>query len=241
MTYQRSCPEVQEPACSPRSGALRANKARAPSGQKQTRLRDRALMITVKRAVDVVGSALALLVLWPFMLLVSCAIKLDSPGPVLFVQDRAGKAGKPFRMYKFRSMVSNAEDMLPSMVDIDRLRSPAFKIENDPRVTRVGRLLRRTSIDELPQLWNVLKGDMSLVGPRPEEMRIVNLYDEEQRGRLAMKPGITGPMQIDGRGALGFEERLQKELGYIEGFTLWGDVVILAKTLPAVVRGKGSY
>jgi lipopolysaccharide/colanic/teichoic acid biosynthesis glycosyltransferase len=138
-------------------------------------------------------------------------------------------------------MVWNAEDMLPSMVDIDRLSSPAFKIENDPRVTRVGRLLRRTSIDELPQLWNVLKGDMSLVGPRPEETRIVSLYDEEQRARLVMKPGITGPMQIDGRGALGFEDRLEKELEYIERFTLWGDVVILAKTLPAVLRGKGSY
>ena len=198
-------------------------------------------MLTLKRAVDVVGSALALLVLWPLMLLVACVIKLDSRGPVLFVQDRAGEGGKPFRIFKFRSMVSNAEQMLQSMVDIDQLRSPAFKIENDPRVTRVGRFLRRASIDELPQLWNVLKGEMSLVGPRPEEVRIVSLYDEEQRGRLAMKPGITGPMQIDGRGTLGFEERLQKELGYIEGFTLWGDVVILAKTLPAVVKGKGSY
>ena len=194
-----------------------------------------------KRCVDIVGAFLGLILLWPVVLLVACAIKLDSHGPVLFTQDRAGKGGKPFRIYKFRSMVWNAEDMLPSMVDIDRLSSPAFKIRRDPRVTRVGSFLRRTSLDEIPQLWNVLKGEMSLVGPRPEETRIVSLYDEEQRARLAMKPGITGPMQIDGRGALGFEERLHKELGYIEGFTLWGDVVILAKTLPAVVRGKGSY
>jgi lipopolysaccharide/colanic/teichoic acid biosynthesis glycosyltransferase len=207
----------------------------------ETHLRDRALMLTLKRAVDVVGSALALLVLWPLMLLVACAIKLDSPGPVLFVQDRAGKGGKPFRIFKFRSMVWNAEEMLQGMVDIDQLRSPAFKIRDDPRVTRVGRVLRRTSLDELPQLWNVLRGEMSLVGPRPEEMRIVRLYDEQEKRRLAMKPGITGPMQVDGRGLLTFKERMDLELAYIENYGLREDLKILAKTLPAVVRGTGSY
>jgi lipopolysaccharide/colanic/teichoic acid biosynthesis glycosyltransferase len=198
-------------------------------------------MLTLKRAVDVVGSALALLVLWPLMLFVACAIKLDSRGPVLFVQDRAGKGGKPFRICKFRSMVCNAEEMLRDMVDIEGLPSPAFKIRDDPRVTSVGRVLRRTSLDELPQLWNVLRGEMSLVGPRPEEMRIAELYDEAQRRRLAMKPGITGPMQIDGRGELTFDQRIKLELAYIENYGLREDLKILAKTLPAVVRGTGSY
>jgi len=220
---------------------LPAFEPRELSGRMETHLRDRALMLTLKRAVDVVGSALALLVLWPLMLFVACAIKLDSPGPVLFVQDRAGKGGRPFRFYKFRSMVWNAEEMLQGMVDIEGLPSPAFKIRDDPRVTRVGRLLRRTSIDELPQLWNVLRGEMSLVGPRPEEMRIVRLYDEQEKRRLAMKPGITGPMQVDGRGLLTFKERVDLELAYIENYGLREDLKILAKTVPAVVRGTGSY
>jgi len=240
-TWQRSRPDAQEQPSSPSCGAWPALEPQELPAQTVTHLQRRAVVLAIKRGVDVVGSVLAFLVLWPLMLLAAVAIKLDSPGPVLFVQDRAGRGGRPFRILKFRSMVSNAEQMLAEIVDIDGLSSPAFKIEHDPRVTRVGRFLRRASIDELPQLWNVLKGEMSLVGPRPEEMRIVSLYDEQQRARLAMKPGITGPMQIEGRGALGFEERLQKELGYIETFSLWGDVVILAKTPPAVVRGKGSY
>ena len=188
-----------------------------------------------------VVSALVVLLLWPLMLLIACVIKLDSRGPVFFVQERAGKGGKPFRMYKFRSMVCNAEEMLHDIVDIEQLPSPAFKIRDDPRVTRVGRVLRRTSLDELPQLWNVLRGEMSLVGPRPEEMRIVRLYDEQDKRRLAMKPGITGPMQIDGRGLLTFKERMDLELAYIESYGLREDLKILAKTLPAVVRGTGSY
>ena len=197
--------------------------------------------LRLKRAVDMVVSALVVLLLWPLMLLIACVIKLDSRGPVFFVQERAGKGGKPFRMYKFRSMVCNAEEMLHDMVDIEQLPSPAFKIRDDPRVTRVGRVLRRTSLDELPQLWNVLRGEMSLVGPRPEEMRIVRLYDEQEKRRLAMKPGITGPMQVDGRGLLTFKERMDLELAYIESYGLREDLRILAKTLPAVVRGTGSY
>ena len=202
---------------------------------------DRDVALRAKRCVDIAGAFLALILLWPVMLLVACAIKLDSHGPVLFTQDRAGKGGKPFRIYKFRSMVHNADEMLQGMFDIEELPSTAFKIRNDPRVTRVGRFLRRTSIDELPQLWNVLREEMSLVGPRPEEMRIVRLYDEHEMRRLAMKPGITGPMQVDGRGALTFEERMELELAYIETFRLWSDVKILLRTLPAVVRGKGAY
>ena len=194
-----------------------------------------------KRCVDLAGALLGLTLLWPLMLLIACAVKLDSSGPVLFVQDRAGKDGKPFHMYKFRSMVSNAEEMLDRLLDLEALASPAFKMRRDPRVTRVGRFLRRTSLDEIPQLLNVLKGEMSLVGPRPEELRIVRHYSEEQTRRLAMKPGMTGPMQIDGRGELTFEERMELELEYIETYRLWADVKILLRTLPAAVRGKGAY
>jgi len=219
---------------------ITSREGKSGSAEEAVRRRKR-ISLCLKRGLDLIGATVGLLLLWPLMLLIACAIKLDSSGPVLFVQERAGKDGKPFRMYKLRSMVSNAEEMLDRLLDLEALASPAFKIRRDPRVTRVGRFLRRTSLDEIPQLWNVLRGEMSLVGPRPEETRIVSLYDEEQRARLVMKPGITGPMQIDGRGALGFEDRLEKELEYIERFTLWGDVVILAKTMPAVVRGKGSY
>jgi lipopolysaccharide/colanic/teichoic acid biosynthesis glycosyltransferase len=203
--------------------------------------RKRRVQLSLKRGLDLAGATVGLIALSPLMALIACAIKIDSSGPVLFVQERAGEDGKPFRMYKFRSMVAEAEEMLERLVDIERLPSPAFKIRDDPRVTRMGRVLRRTSLDELPQLWNVLKGEMSLVGPRPEEMRIVGMYDEYQRRRLAMKPGITGPMQVDGRGALTFEERMDLELAYIDDHSLWEDLKILVKTLPAVVRGDGSY
>ncbi len=202
---------------------------------------DSRFSLTIKRTIDLVGSSLGLLVLWPFMVVIVCAIKIDSSGPVLFIQERAGKGGRPFRLYKFRSMVRDAEEMLDSLIDLQELSSPAFKIVDDPRVTRVGRFLRRTSLDELPQLWNVLKGEMSLVGPRPEEMRIVKLYDEGQRRRLAMKPGITGPMQVEGRGALALAERVELELDYIDNYRLREDIRILLKTLPAVVSGNGSY
>jgi lipopolysaccharide/colanic/teichoic acid biosynthesis glycosyltransferase len=199
------------------------------------------IQLSLKRTLDLAGATVALVALAPLMALIACAIKIDSSGPVLFVQERAGKDGKPFRMYKFRSMVAEAEEMLDRLLDIESLPSPAFKIRDDPRVTGVGRVLRRTSLDELPQLWNVLRGEMSLVGPRPEEMRIARMYDEHERRRLAMKPGITGPMQIDGRGALTLEERMELELAYIDSFSLSEDLRILVKTLPAVLRGTGSY
>ena len=202
---------------------------------------DRRFSLTIKRTIDLVGSSLGLLVLWPFMVFIACAIKIDSSGPVLFVQERAGKGGMPFRLYKFRSMIHHAEQMLDSLIDIEELASPAFKIVGDPRVTSVGWFLRRSSLDELPQLWNVLKGEMSLVGPRPEEMRIVKLYQEGHRRRLTMKPGMTGPMQIEGRGSLSLEQRVKLELDYIDNYRLWNDIRILLRTLPAVVTGKGSF
>jgi len=138
-------------------------------------------------------------------------------------------------------MVADAEQRLPELVDIESLDQPAFKIPDDPRVTRSGRSLRRTSLDELPQLWNVLKGQMSLVGPRPEEESVVALYDERQRGRLAVKPGMTGPMQVYGRSDLTFEERLAMERDYLDNLSLLTDLEILLRTPRAMVRGEGAY
>lgn len=195
----------------------------------------------VKRTIDIMGSFAGLVISAPVMLASAVAIKLDSSGPVFFVQERAGQNGKPFRMVKMRTMVEDAEAQLPELVDLDELSPPAFKLEDDPRVTRVGRFLRRASLDELPQLWNVLKGDMSLVGPRPEELRVVRLYNDWHRQRLAVKPGLTGPMQVNGRADLDFDDRVRLELDYIHHYSLWRDVVILAKTVTAVVSGRGAY
>jgi lipopolysaccharide/colanic/teichoic acid biosynthesis glycosyltransferase len=138
-------------------------------------------------------------------------------------------------------MSVDAEERLPELVDLEHLQEPAFKLRDDPRVTRVGRILRRTSLDEAPQFYNVLRGEMSLVGPRPEEERIVQFYQDYQRRRLAVKPGMTGPMQINGRGDLTFGERLQLELEYIEQYSLRRDFEILLRTLPAIFHGHGAH
>lgn len=195
----------------------------------------------LKRALDVVGGGVGLIVCGPIMLVVAILIRLDSRGPVLFAQERAGQYGRPFRMYKFRSMVENAEQLLDTVVNIEELAQPHFKMRNDPRVTRMGAWLRRTSLDELPQLLNVLNGSMSLVGPRPEVMRIATRYSPVQRQRLLVKPGLTGAMQISGRGDLPFEERMKLELEYIENYSIWRDLYILLKTVPAVLSGRGAY
>src|ERR1700742_1255810 len=189
----------------------------------------------MKRAMDVVVSGIALLVA------AAIAILIDSGRPIFFRQRRAGKDGVPFTMLKFRTMVADAEERLGELIDLESLEEPAFKIRNDPRVTRSGRTLRRTSIDELPQLINVLKGEMSLVGPRPEEEAVVALYDERQRGRLAIKPGLTGPMQVYGRSDLTFEERLAMERDYLDNLSLLTDVQILMRTPRAIMRGEGAY
>jgi len=138
-------------------------------------------------------------------------------------------------------MIDHAEAVLPQLVDLDALAAPAFKLPHDPRVTRVGRFLRRWSLDELPQFFNVLAGDMSLVGPRPEELAVVARYTDDQRRRLAVKPGMTGPMQVNGRGDLSFDERLRLELDYIDRYSVVRDLGILLRTLPAVIGGKGAY
>ena len=195
----------------------------------------------LKRALDVVGATLSLIVCGPMMLALAALIRLDSPGPILFTQERAGQYGKPFRIYKFRTMVANAEALLDQVVNVNELSEPHFKLRNDPRVTRVGKWLRRASLDELPQFFNVLWGNMSLVGPRPEMMRLASQYSPLQRQRLLVKPGITGAMQIGGRGDLSFDEWMKLELDYIENYSIWRDLVILAKTVPVVLSGRGAY
>jgi lipopolysaccharide/colanic/teichoic acid biosynthesis glycosyltransferase/GT2 family glycosyltransferase len=195
----------------------------------------------VKRLMDIVLGGLTLIVMALPMAVIALVVKLDSPGPVFFRQTRVGQGGRPFRILKFRTMIDHAEEMLPLLVDFEALPQPAFKLRSDPRVTRVGRVLRRWSLDEVPQLFNVLAGAMSLVGPRPEQVEVVARYTDDQRRRLAVKPGMTGPMQVSGRGDLPFEERLALELAYIQRYSLRRDLSILLRTLPAVVRGEGAY
>jgi exopolysaccharide biosynthesis polyprenyl glycosylphosphotransferase len=197
--------------------------------------------MAMKRGLDLVVSGTLLALLSPLLLAISVFILVDSGRPVFFRQRRSGKGGEPFTVLKFRTMVADAEERLAELVDLEKLDQPAFKIPDDPRVTRAGRFLRRTSLDELPQLINVLRGDMSLVGPRPEEEAVVALYDERQRIRLAIKPGLTGPMQVYGRGDLTFEERLAMERDYLDNLSLTGDLAILLRTPSAIVRGDGAY
>jgi exopolysaccharide biosynthesis polyprenyl glycosylphosphotransferase len=197
--------------------------------------------LMMKRAFDFVVSLGALTALAPLFPLVALAIKLDSPGPVIFSQRRAGKGGTPFRMYKLRTMRADAEESLSEVVSIANLSEPMFKLRKDPRVTRLGRWLRRFSLDELPQLVNVLRGDMSIVGPRPEQIELVERYRPEHRFRLDVKPGMTGPMQVCGRGELTFSERLAVELDYVENLSLARDLRILLQTLPMTIRGTGAF
>ncbi len=154
---------------------------------------------------------------------------------------RAGLNGTPFRMLKFRTMVEGAEESLDEVVALEELPDPMFKLRRDPRITRVGRVLRRLSVDELPQLVNVIVGNMSIVGPRPEQIELVERYRPEHRFRLQVKPGMTGPMQVFGRGELTFAERLAVELDYVENLSLARDLRILAQTFPVVLRGTGAY
>lgn len=187
----------------------------------------------LKRALDLVGAAIGLLLFGPLILLLAVLIRLDSPGPAFFVQERVGQYGRRFRMIKLRTMRAGAEEETDPAAAIP-------KPEDDPRVTRLGRFLRRWSLDELPQLVNVLKGEMSLVGPRPEQPGVVERYADWHRRRLLVRPGMTGPMQVNGRGDLGLEQRMALEVAYVDNYSLWQDLVLLARTLPAVISGKGA-
>ncbi len=196
----------------------------------------------VKRLLDVVVSTVALVLLSPLILILAIAIKLGSPGAAVFSQERVGENGRRFRIYKLRSMRDGAELEFAAVANsLNPLPGPAVKIPDDPRVTRLGRTLRRWSLDELPQLWNVLRGEMSLVGPRPEQVSVVEEYSDWHRQRLAVKPGLTGPMQVSGRGLLSLDERVQLELDYIQNYSLWRDIEILIRTIPAMLSGRGAF
>ena len=197
--------------------------------------------LIVKRVLDLVFTTLAMPVFLPIMALVAIAIKLDSKGPALFIQQRVGLRKHLFPMMKFRSMHTDAEERMKEIEHLNEAEGPIFKMTNDPRVTRVGRFIRKTSLDELPQLFNVLRGEMSLVGPRPMSIRDVDLFDKGvQRKRFSVKPGITCIWQISGRSNLPFEKWLELDLEYIENWSLRLDLMILLKTLPAVLKSKGA-
>jgi lipopolysaccharide/colanic/teichoic acid biosynthesis glycosyltransferase len=195
-----------------------------------------------KRLFDVVLAALGLVVLSPILALIALAIVIDSGWPVLYSQSRTGFEGQVFRIWKFRTMVRNAEARRAELLALNEAPYPAFKIRNDPRLTRIGRFLRKSSADELPQLWNVLLGDMSLVGPRPLPTIEADLLDLTGRQRLLARPGITCFWQLSNRHAedSGFSDWLAKDLAYIHDWSLWRDVVILARTAQAVVRMTGQ-
>jgi exopolysaccharide biosynthesis polyprenyl glycosylphosphotransferase len=199
--------------------------------------------LVVKRLVDVIGSAIGLLVAAPIMLVIAVAIKLDSPGPVLLRQQRVGLGGRRFAMLKFRTMRDRAEIEKPRLMSLNHTGDPRlFKIRDDPRVTRLGAKLRRWSLDELPQLWNVLAGDMSLVGPRPFFEADLGMYEERHLVRLGAKPGITGLWQVKGRSNVsGFEEVVRLDREYVGRWSVWLDLKSLALTIPAVIWRRGAY
>jgi lipopolysaccharide/colanic/teichoic acid biosynthesis glycosyltransferase len=193
-----------------------------------------------KRCIDVLVSASALLLLSPLFVLIAIAIRLDSPGPVIFRQWRAGRGGRPFVFYKFRSMVADAEQRRAALAGQNEQDGPIFKMREDPRITRVGRRLRRWSLDELPQLWNVLKGDISLVGPRSPTLDELARYERWQRRRLAVTGGITCTWQVSGRSQIPFREWMRLDLRYVERRSAWLDLWLLVRTLPAVITGRGA-
>jgi lipopolysaccharide/colanic/teichoic acid biosynthesis glycosyltransferase len=192
----------------------------------------------IKRGLDVTGALLGVVITLPLWALIALAVKLTSPGPVFFAQERAGLRGRSFRMFKFRSMVVDAENRLKDLVTIEDLAEPVYKLKDDPRVTPVGRFLRRFGLDELPQLLNVLRGEMSLVGPRPEVVALVERYNAEQRRRLLVKPGITGWQQIHNRGMPDMAARLVYDLYYLRNRSLPLDLWILTMTVFVIASGK---
>ncbi len=194
-----------------------------------------------KRIFDLCLIFLSILVLSPIFIFIGIWIKLDSPGPIFYSSRRYGKGGRMFNMYKFRSMVVNAEDLLPELKDKNEADGPIFKMKKDPRITRVGAILRRYSLDELPQIFNVLIGDMSLVGPRPLPIEQIEREDLRQLRRLNIRPGITGLWQIRGRSDVSFERFLRWDIWYINNWSFGLDLYILFQTLPVVIKGKGAY
>ena len=185
-----------------------------------------------KRAMDIIGSLCGIILLSPLLIIVALAIKIEDPkGSIFFSQQRCGKDNKLFPMYKFRSMVSNAEELLEELMEHNEMDGPVFKIKDDPRITRVGKFIRKTSIDELPQLFNIFMGHMSIVGPRPAIPHEVAEYNDYQRQRLLVKPGLTCIWQVSGRNSIGFDEWMEMDLEYIEKRNLWMDIKLIFKTV----------
>jgi exopolysaccharide biosynthesis polyprenyl glycosylphosphotransferase len=197
--------------------------------------------LIVKRIVDFAVALMAVIVVLPVMLLVALVIKMTSPGPVLFAQKRVGHNKRKFTMFKFRTMVVDAEQQMEQLQHLNEVSGPVFKIKNDPRITPIGKFLRKTSLDEVPQLFSVLKGDMSLVGPRPLPIRDYEGFNEDwQRRRFSVKPGITCLWQVQGRSSISFEKWMELDLQYIDKWSLWLDFQILLQTIPAVLKGSGA-
>lgn len=195
----------------------------------------------LKRTMDIVCSALALIVLSPVLLITAIAIKIEDGNPAIFTQDRNGLNGKVFRMYKFRSMCKNAPELHAALLEQNESDGPAFKMKEDPRITKVGRFIRRTSIDELPQLVNILKGDMSIVGPRPLPTYETEQCTEYQNQRLLVKPGLTCYWQCSGRSDIPFDEWMEMDIKYVQDASLWVDIKMIFRTVWVVIRGDGAY
>ncbi|OAO82036.1 sugar transferase [Anoxybacillus flavithermus] len=208
----------------------------------QVIVNDKKSYLIAKRTMDIIGAMIGLISLSWLFLIVAVLIKLEDPkGPVFFKQIRVGKDGKQFYMYKFRSMVTDAEKRLKELLKYNEVSGAMFKMKNDPRVTKVGKFIRKTSIDELPQLWNVLKGEMSLVGPRPPLPREVAQYTEYDKQRLLVTPGCTGLWQVSGRNDLGFDEMVELDLKYIRERSLLYDIRIILKTIKIMIKPNSAY
>ena len=195
----------------------------------------------IKRVIDVVCSFVGVLVLSPLFVVIAIIIKFTSKGPVFFSQKRVGRDGKEFKMYKFRSMVVNAEELKEKLASQNEMSGPMFKMKDDPRVTKVGKFIRKTSIDELPQLWNVLKGDMSLVGPRPSLPKEVAQFESWMYKRLEVKPGLTCYWQVSGRNNIDFEEWMKLDIKYVEEKNLWIDIKLILKTAGVLFGDKNAH
>jgi lipopolysaccharide/colanic/teichoic acid biosynthesis glycosyltransferase len=193
-----------------------------------------------KRLIDVILAGAALLIIWPLLAVLGLVVRVSSAGPALFRQERIGRGMRPFTMLKLRTMVKDADRLVAGMLDETGADQRFYKFHDDPRITRAGQWLRRWSLDELPQLWNVVAGDMSLVGPRPGLASEVEAYESWQLARLAVRPGLTGAWQVSGRSEVGFDDCVRMDLAYIENWSLRGDLIILAKTIPAVLRRRGA-
>ena len=193
-----------------------------------------------KRAIDIIGAGSGLLLLSPVIAIVACAVKFTSKGPIFFSQKRVGKNGQLFDMYKFRSMVVNAEELKEKLANQNEMSGPMFKMKDDPRVTKVGKFIRKTSLDELPQLWNVLKGDMSLVGPRPSLPKEVKQFEEWMYKRLTVKPGLTCYWQVSGRNNIDFEDWMKLDISYVEDRNLWIDIKLIFKTVFVLFGDKNA-